>query len=315
MKREISPKVKGYLLGVLAAAAYGLNPVFAKPLYLEGMDVFSVLFYRYALSLPVIYILLRMRGRHIAIGIKRIAPICGLGALMAMSSVCLFWSYKFMDIGIASTLLFVYPLMVAVIMCIFYDEVLSVITFGGIVLSLVGIWFLCGSPSSGTLSSIGFSLVILSSLSYALYIVGISTKRIRNVATLTLTFWVLLSGTLILTFIVFFRGYLIFPHNLHMWSNVLLLALIPTVLSFVCTNAAIETIGSTATAVLGVFEPVTAVLFGLALFHESLSVGETFGLFLILGAVTMVIATGKISRHIISIRHMFPSMHRKRRHE
>lgn len=44
-------KLKGYLYAALAAAAYGTNPIFAKPLYAQGMNPDSVLLFRYLLAL------------------------------------------------------------------------------------------------------------------------------------------------------------------------------------------------------------------------------------------------------------------------
>ena len=43
-------KSRGCVLGAVAAASYGLNPLFTLPLYGAGMGVDSVLFYRYLLA-------------------------------------------------------------------------------------------------------------------------------------------------------------------------------------------------------------------------------------------------------------------------
>lgn len=40
----INNKTKGFLLGAIAAASYGMNPLFTLPLYSAGMSVDSVLF-------------------------------------------------------------------------------------------------------------------------------------------------------------------------------------------------------------------------------------------------------------------------------
>ena len=60
-----SQKIKGYLLAALAAATYGTNPVFAIPLYDDGMNANSVLLFRYLLSLPMLALMARMRGRSL----------------------------------------------------------------------------------------------------------------------------------------------------------------------------------------------------------------------------------------------------------
>ena len=54
-------KTKGFLLGAIAAASYGMNPLFTLPLYSAGMSVDSVLFYRYALAIVVLGIMMKMQ--------------------------------------------------------------------------------------------------------------------------------------------------------------------------------------------------------------------------------------------------------------
>ena len=109
-------KTKGFIYGAIAAASYGMNPLFALPLYAVGMSVDTVLFYRYALAAIVLGILMKLQGQPFALRKADIVPSVITGLLFSFSSLLLFMSYNYMDAGIASTILFVYPVMVAVIM-------------------------------------------------------------------------------------------------------------------------------------------------------------------------------------------------------
>ena len=102
----MNTKAKGYLLGAVAAATYGMNPLFALPLYKAGMDPDSVLFFRYLFAIPLLGIMLKARGRDFRLHRREIVPLVLLGLLVALSSLSLFLSYNYMDAGIASTLLF-----------------------------------------------------------------------------------------------------------------------------------------------------------------------------------------------------------------
>lgn len=308
-----SAKTKGYLFGIIAAASYGMNPVFAVPLMNDGMDAVSVLFFRYILAIPAIWIMMTLRGRNARIGRGRILPSLILGLCMVLSSITLFRSYLFMDIGIASTLLFVYPLLVALIMATLYREALTKQAVVGLSGTLVGVWLLCDTGADARISLPGIILVLVSSLTYAIYIVGINRPPVKSVATLSLTFWILVSGAVVLSAIVMVRGYVAMPHTLWLWSNVLLLALVPTVISLLCTNIAIEKIGSTSTAALGAFEPVTAVIFGIMLFGEYLSVRSVAGFIIIVVCVTLVITGEGMTRRVLSIRKLFPKVRRPHR--
>ena len=132
-------KTKGFIYGAIAAASYGMNPLFALPLYAAGMSVDTVLFYRYFFATIVLGILMKMQHQSFALHKADVLPLVIMGLLFSFSSLLLFMSYNYMDAGIASTILFVYPVMVAVIMGIFFKEKISAITVFSILLALSGI--------------------------------------------------------------------------------------------------------------------------------------------------------------------------------
>ena len=304
----MNAKAKGYILGSIAAASYGMNPLFALPLYKAGMDPDSVLFFRYLFAIPLLGIMIKARGRSFKIQRKETFPLIIMGLLVALSSLTLFLSYNYMAAGIASTLLFVYPIMVALIMAMVFKEKLALQTIVCMLLALGGIGLLYKSEDGSTLSLIGTLLVFASSLSYAIYIVGINQTSLKNVATLKVTFYVLLSGLSLFVARLLYSGVLNTPDQWYLWANLLALAVFPTAISFLCTTGAIQYIGSTPTAILGALEPVTAIFFGIAVFGESLTVRESFGLVMIIVAVTFVIAGGNITSQLVRFRKLFPRL-------
>lgn len=304
----MNAKAKGYILGSIAAASYGMNPLFALPLYKAGMDPDSVLFFRYLFAIPLLGIMIKARGRTFKIQRKETFPLIIMGLLVALSSLTLFLSYNYMAAGIASTLLFVYPIMVALIMAMVFKEKLALQTIVCMLLALGGIGLLYKSEDGSTLSLIGTLLVFASSLSYAIYIVGINQTSLKNVATLKVTFYVLLFGLSLFVARLLYSGVLNTPDEWYLWGNLLALAVFPTAISFLCTTGAIQYIGSTPTAILGALEPVTAIFFGIAVFGESLTVRENIGLVMIIVAVTLVIAGGNITGQLVRFRKLFPRL-------
>lgn len=304
----MNAKAKGYILGSIAAATYGMNPLFALPLYKTGMDPDSVLFFRYLFAIPLLGIMIKARGRTFKIQRKETFPLIIMGLLVALSSLTLFQSYNYMAAGIASTLLFVYPIMVALIMAFAFKEKLALQTFVCMLLALGGIGLLYKSEDGSTLSLIGTLLVFASALSYAIYIVGINQTTLKNVATLKVTFYVLLFGLSLFAARLLYSGVLNTPDQWYLWGNLLALAVFPTAISFLCTTSAIQYIGSTPTAILGALEPVTAIIFGITVFGESLTVKESIGLVMIIVAVTLVIAGGNITSHLVRFRKLFPRL-------
>ncbi len=307
---DMNVKVKGYLLGALAAASYGMNPLFALPLYSDGMDPYSVLFFRYLFAIPILGIMLKARGRTFAVSRHDILPLVVMGLLLAMSSLSLFLSYNYMEAGIASTMLFVYPIMVAVIMAIFFREHITAQTASCILVALVGIALLYKGSDGATLDATGVMWVMVSALSYALYIVGVNRPRLKGIATLKLTFYALVFGFSIFIVCTDFGRALTFPSAWYKWGNLVALALFPTAISFLCTTQAIQYIGSTPTAILGALEPLTAVFFGVTVFGEALTPRLMFGIVMIIAAVSALVAGGSITSHLIRFKKMFPRLRR-----
>lgn len=308
----MNPKVKGYILGIIAAATYGLNPLFALPLYADGMDADNVLFYRYLLAVPIMAVMILARGRSFRTEAHLGLPIVFMGIMMALSSLLLFESYTYMDASIASTLLFVYPLMVAAIMAAVYRERITVLTGVCMLAALGGIALLFKGGDGATLSITGTVLVMLSSLSYAVYIVGVNRPGLRQVPTVKLIFYVLVTGTLLFGLKILLTPGATFlaPQHWYMWGCVLALAILPTVVSFICTTAAIQYIGPTPTAILGALEPVTAVIIGVCVFSEHLTPRDWTGMALIIAAVTLVVGGGSITSYLVRFRKLFPSLRR-----
>lgn len=282
-------KTKGFTYGAIAAASYGMNPLFALPLYAAGMSVDSVLFYRYLLAVIVLAILMKIQKQSFAIQKADILPLAIMGLLFSFSSLLLFMSYNYMDAGIASTILFVYPVMVAVIMGVFFKEKISFITIFSIALALVGISFLYQGDGGKTLSTLGIILVLLSSLSYAIYIIGVNQSSLKTLPTTKMTFYAILFGLSIYIVRLRFCADLQMPPTPLLWGSVLALAILPTAVSLICTTLSAHYIGSTPTAILGALEPVTALFFGVLVFHEKLTLRLIIGIVMIIAAVTLII--------------------------
>ena len=308
---KANTKITGYALGIVAAATYGMNPMFAVPLYRQGMNADSVLLWRYVLAIPIVAAMLLLRGRSLGTPRRDVPMLAAMGLLMALSSLTLFASYNFMNSGIASTLLFVYPVMVAVIMAMFFHERMSPVAIMAMALALIGIGLLYKNPSGATLSITGSLLVMVSSLSYAIYIVAVNHSRLKDVATLKITFYVLVFGTLLFASRFACGIELHIPQTLGQWANVAGLAIFPTAISFMCTTRAIHVIGSTPTAILGAFEPVTAIILGVTVLGQPISGREWAGIALILVAVIAVIAAVPIATHLTRLRRMFPRILRR----
>lgn len=300
-------KIKGCIYGAVGAMTYGMNPLFAVNLYKDGMNPDSVLLFRYFFALPILAVMIKMRGHDFRLTIKETVSLFIVGMLVATSSLTLYMSYNYMPAGIASTMLFVYPIIVAVLM-MFLGEKLQFMTVVCIALAVGGIAMLYKSDGETTLNPVGCIIVLISALSYAIYIVAINRKVFQNIPTLKLTFYTLLFGAGLYAARIALGSDFVCPPAARwdMWLSIVCMAIFPTVLSFVWTTMAIQYVGSTPTAILGAMEPVTAVVLGILFLGESLTFRESIGLVMILVAVCIVIGGKSITDRLLRIRKLFP---------
>ena len=300
-------EIKGYLLAALAAAAYGTNPAFAVPLYADGMNPNSVLLFRYVMGLPILALILVVRRTGFRLAKDEVGPTAVLGILMSLSSLGLFESYKYMNSGVASTLLFVYPVMVAVMMIFFFHEKFRMTVALCLLIMAAGLMLLMKPSGGETLSAFGCLLVMLSALTYALYIVFVNvSKTIKEIPTTKLLFYVLAWGCLVFLVMIPMGHSLTMPTAASGWLNLTALAVIPTVFSLACTTREIQLIGSTPTAILGALEPVSAVVLSVAVLGQAITMREIAGGLLIVLATTIVIGDKTVDKLILHVRKMFP---------
>ena len=294
-------KLRGTVCGIAAAVFYGTNPLGAMNLYADGISTNSTLFYRFGIAVIILGVMMAVQRKSFALTRRELATLAILGVFMSTSSTTLYFSFNFMDVGIASTLLFVYPVMVAVIMATFFHEKVTAATVIAILLSLAGIALLNQTGDGTSLSLWGVMLVMLSSLTYAIYIVVVNKSSLR-MSSVKLTFYVLLFGLLTIYGYTLAMGetvqLLVTPKQ---WLYATQLALMPTVLSLVLMVIAVHDIGSTPTAIMGAIEPITAVAIGVLVFCENFTPRLAIGIVLILTAVLLIIGGKEMSPHKITL--------------
>ncbi|MBQ3730125.1 MAG: DMT family transporter [Muribaculaceae bacterium] len=288
------PNNKSHLIGiacaVLSAMCYGTNPFGALPLYQEGVNTATVLAHRFGLAVILLAVVMLARRESFKVTRQEFKVLFSLGILFAASSITYYQSFHFMDAGIASTILFVYPVMVAVIMASFFKERVTVVAVIAIVMSLVGILLLYKGGPRATISVVGIILCVLSSLAYAVYIVVVNQSSIR-MSSFKVTFYAMLvcEITLVLYSFTSPELYLQFLPSPRAWFYACWLSIVPTILSLVFMTIAVHSVGATPTAILGALEPLTAVTIGVLVFGETLTPRLVVGILFILFAVMMVV--------------------------
>lgn len=287
MKTDITANKKffGTICGILAAVFYGTNPLGALKLYEQGMNTNSVLFSRFSMAWIIISIILIIRKESLKVTKKEFGTLTALGLLFTASSMTLYFSFHYIAAGVASTLLFTYPIMTAVIMGLMFKEKAGFKTIVAIVLSLIGVLLLYWTGDGGTLDIFGVVLVLVSALTYSIYIIVVNRCPLE-MSSFKINFYVVLYCAIGMAVFAWLTGQpLQLPHNAVSWFYSVWLAVVPATLSLVLMVYASKYVGATPTAILGALEPLTAVLIGIFVFNEPFGLRLAIGIVLILSAV------------------------------
>ena len=295
MKTLSKNAIIGYPAGIITGVTYGLNPLFAVPLMNNGASIESILFFRYTFAVVLLAAFLILTRQSFRITARQAGVLLALGLLYTSSSIFLFEAYNYIASGLATTLIFLYPVLVAIIM-VFLRVVPSwpvwlsiAATFGGVIIMTHG-------SGGDSLNPIGVALSLGSALVYALFIVIINrSKDIAQISNTLLTFYSLTVGAIV------FLGKISFsdaPISAGIttggdWLNLAGLALLPTIVSTATLAIATRNIGATKASVLGVFEPITAILIGTLMFDEPLTRNILLGIGIAIVAVTFMISVTK----------------------
>ena len=285
----------GYPAGIITGITYGLNPLFAKPLMNAGASTEAILFFRYGIAVILLGAYLLLKKENFRITLKQAGVLFSLGLLYTASSTFLFEAYKYIASGLATTLVFLFPAMVAIIM-VFLKVVPSWPVWLSIAATFAGVMIMTGGAGAEKINPLGVWFSIASAFVYALFIVIINrSKVISSIPNSLLTFYALLTGTF------FFIGRCLFSGADLMagidggmaWCNLIGLAVLPTIVSTASLAVATRNIGATKASVLGVFEPITAILVGTLVFGEALTPNIIAGILISIVAVTFMIMLTK----------------------
>ena len=295
MKTLSKNAIIGYPAGIITGITYGLNPLFAVPLMNNGAAIESILFFRYSFAVVLLGAFLILTKQSFRITARQAGVLLALGLLYTSSSIFLFEAYNYIASGLATTLIFLYPVLVAIIM-VFLRVVPSWPVWLSIAATFGGVMIMTQGSGGESISPIGVALSLGSALVYALFIVIINrSKAIAQISNTLLTFYSLTVGAIV------FLGKISFSHTPISagittsgdWLNLVGLALLPTIVSTATLAIATRNIGAAKASVLGVFEPITAILIGTLMFGEPLTTNILLGIGIAIVAVTFMISVTK----------------------
>ena len=284
-------RIKGILWAALSSSTFGLAPLFTLLLIGIGYSSFEVLTYRWGVATLCLGTYGLLSGCNFRLSRRELASVFLLSLFRATTSLSLVIAYQNIASGVASTIHFMYPLVVALVMMCFFRERGSVWTFVAIGMSIVGAVMLSVGNVDFTRgdTTLGLIASVVSVVSYGGYIVGVRKSRAVEIDSTVLTCYVMAFGALFFILGGLLTSGIRLETDPHTWLYILGIALPATAVSNMALVQAIKSIGPTLTSIFGAMEPLTAVVIGIWIFSEPFTTKGAVGILLIVAAVSIVV--------------------------
>lgn len=291
-KRRI--RINGIFYAALSSASFGFSPVFTIGLLAAGLSSFDTLAYRWTTAAAVLMIYAFCKKKTLFISdMEEAWKIILLSTLRAITSITLLYGYANISSGIASTINFMYPVVVTMCMMLFYGERKSKINLCAVLLSILGVYLMAsgdGLRTEGGNIVTGLVCSLISAFSYAAYFILMKRTGADKIEAVKFTTWIMmLSAAYFIACCFIFNGRIMPVTDPVQWMYILGLGLWATMVSNFTGVKAVRRIGPTLTSILGALQPLTAVILGIIFLDEHLSLRTVAGIAIIMVTVSVTI--------------------------
>jgi len=282
---KTSNKIKGIFYIAIASIAFGVMPILAKLAYKGGANAINTLALRFTFASIILFIYIKTKKLSLRVSKEQIKLILFMGVIgYSMTSILLFVSYNYIDVGIAGMILHTYPLMVMILSIIIYKEKFKLKKFLYLMVTTIGV-FIMLDVKVGNINTVGVILVLLSALCYAIYVLGASNDKVKNIDSYVMTFYISIISAIVGSTTGIVTNSFNNPINFYGIIAILLIAFISTVVALMAFLKGVKLIGPTNSAIFSALEPIVSLVLGVIVLGESISIKIIIGSTIIIFAM------------------------------
>ena len=279
--------MRGILCTIISAVIFGFTPILARITYDGGSNGVTMTFLRAVLFLPPMFVILKVMKISVSLDRGELRDVffaCGLGA--AVTTILLYVSYSYISVGMATTLHFVYPIVVSLGCVVFFGDRLTPATLFALASCFAGVILSAGKIGGGGLT--GMILALLSGVTFAGYMIYADKTALKEMHFLKLSFWLCVMLALFSGAFGFFSGTLTFALTPKAWCYSFIVSFFTSMGAVTLLQLGIKLTGATTASILSTFEPITSVVLGIVVLGEEISLPKTIGCLCIIAGVVVI---------------------------
>ncbi|MBX7491471.1 DMT family transporter [Helicobacter sp. Faydin-H64] len=283
----------GALWMVSASVAYGFMPIWTVLGQNSELTTDFILFFRFACASALLFLLSRFEKIPILLPKRKILEFLFLGGILySVQSFAYLDSLRYIQTALSVMLYHIYPVIVTLVALMFFKEKIQLKTLLALVLCIIGLVVILQIPKDITLNHLGVTLSLIGALFYGLYVI-FSQSITRNCHFLVASFYVCFFSSIAM-FLSMLRAHETMPNLFEIpfigIFALLALTIFSTLFAMVAYYLGMPKIGITKTAILGMIEPLVAVVLSIWILGDTLSALQYFGAFLIIfGSILLCI--------------------------
>lgn len=271
-----------------AGIIFGAFPIFTTLFVRFGGDVDSFNLYGFVLTTVFLAAYIALTKRSFAIEKKAVLFIILAGLMNVVTRILLTYSYQYLDVGIATTLHFLYPLFAAVLGAIFFREKMPGYKWVAFVVASASVsLFATGFENGGQL--IGIILAVTSAVCFALYMLITEKADLTRIDPVVFVFYVSFVSMLGCVGMELGGGNLIVAVPMKAMIVLILCAIVNNVIGFALQQQGVKYLGAAMTALFSLFEPVFSCIFGALLLQQAMGLKSVAGIVLILLCLVAIV--------------------------
>lgn len=278
--------MKGKICLILSALIYGIAPMLAKIAYMGGVNGMTLTFLRTFLMLPLLFVLMLARGRSFRLNKKELFDIIILGVVGgSFSIISLYAAYDYISTGLATTLHFIYPLIIVVVSALIYREKITNMKLAAVMLVTLGIFLFVDLNTAA--DKIGVILAVLSGVFYSFYVIYMDHSGLDKMDYVKLTFYLMIimsAGTFI--FGAATKSIVFNEMSGTAWVFAVIISFLITIGAIPLFQAGVRYEGAPTAGIVSALEPITTIILG------ALFLGEAMGLVQYFGGAMIILGVG-----------------------